>query len=70
MQLHRDWLMSDLRELNEDKKIVSRLTSELIDLEREYTSLKAKSYENVPVSICDNYQRDRIENNLARRTRR
>ena len=65
MKLYREWLLHDLNKLQSDRKYVEHLTSKLQSLELEFTTLKAKGYDNIPSGICDNYQRDKMEHNLA-----
>ena len=40
--LHKEWMMEDLRTLEADRNEVDKLSSELKDLEIEFTSLKSK----------------------------
>ena len=67
MQLHREWLMSDLKKLQTDRKALSNLQDELHSLETEYTVLKATAYDKVPGNSGGNSQLDKIELNMAKR---
>lgn len=67
MQLLHKWLISDLKELNTNRSTINRLNEELIELEQEYKSLKAKRYDVIPSYKGGNNQQEIIENNLARR---
>ena len=66
MQLHREWLMSDLKKLQADRKALQNLQEELHSLETEYTVLKATNYDKVPGNCGGNSQLDKIELNLAK----
>ena len=67
MQLHREWMMSDLAKLQTDRKAVVNLQRELDALEVEFTALKATSYDKVPGGSGGNGQQDKVELNIAKR---
>ena len=66
MQLHREWMMSDLKKLQTDRKALSNLQEELHSLETEHTVLKATVYDKVPGNSGGNSQLDKIELNMAK----
>lgn len=67
MQLHRDWLLKDLRQLNADRFAITQLQSELQTLELEFTAIKATSYDKIPAGGGGNSQRDNLENAIAKK---
>ena len=67
MQLHREWLMNDLKKLQTDRKSLQNIQDELHSLETEYTVLKATSYDKIPSGNGGNSQLDKMEMNLAKR---
>ena len=66
MQLHRDWLLKDLRQLNADRFAVTQLQSELETLKLEMTAIKATNYDKIPSGGNGNSQRDNMENAIAK----
>ena len=67
MQLHREWLMDDLANLQTDRKAIQNIQKDIKSLESEYTVLKATCYDKVPGNSCGNSQLDKMELNLAKR---
>lgn len=67
MQLHREWLLTDLRQLNTDRFAVTQLRSEIETLELEFGAIKATSYDKIPSGGSGNSQQDKLELNLAKR---
>ena len=67
MQLNREWLLKDLRQLNSDRFAVTQLESELQELELEFTEIKATNYDKIPVGGSGNTQRDNLENAIAKK---
>ena len=67
MQLHREWLMSDLAKLQTDRKAVNNLEAELRSLEMEFKALKATAYDKIPSGSGGNSQQEKMELNLAKR---
>lgn len=67
MQLHRDWLMDDLKRLQTDRAAMKNLAAELETLETEFAALKATAFDKMPSGSGNNSQLDKIEQNLAKR---
>ena len=67
MQLHREWLMSDLNKLQMDRRAVANMQTELQALELEYKALKATSYDKMPGASGNNSSQEKMELNLAKR---
>lgn len=67
MQLNREWLLKDLRQLNSDRFAVTQLQSELEALELEFTAIKATNYDKIPTGSNGNSQRDNLENAIAKK---
>ena len=67
MQLHREWLLNDLRQLNTDRFAVTQLKAEIQTLELEYGAIKATSYDKIPAGGNGNSQQDKLELNIAKR---
>ena len=65
--LHKEWMMEDLRTLEADRNEVDKLSSELKDLEIEFTSLKATNIEKLPSHNGGNAWQEKIEGNIAKR---
>ena len=67
MQLHREWMMLDLKKLQNDRKAMKNLQEELTSLESEFNTLKATDYDKVPGNSGGNSQLEKMELNLAKR---
>ena len=67
MQLHREWLMSDLNKLQMDRRAVTNMQTELQALELEYKALKATAYDKMPGASGNNSSQEKMELNLAKR---